>query len=192
MSGDLETVERSVHAKARDVLAFWFELLMPEQHFAKSDSVDAAIRERFADLREELLETGARGWRDDPETLLAAVIVLDQFSRNLFRGDAEAYAADPLARELAIDAINRGWDRGMPDPHRQFLYMPLMHAEDIRLQQLSVAKFAETELEEALDYAYDHRDVIERYGRFPSRNAALGRESTPAEREYLSQPDAGW
>lgn len=172
------------------MLGFWFEMLMPEQHFARSDSVDTAIADRFADLQQAVLASGAQGWRDDPETLLAAVIVLDQFSRNLFRDDPRAYAADPLALELAQEAIAKGWDMVLPPERRAFLYMPLMHAEDREVQAQSVRCF--TALGLSVDYAEGHAAVIARFGRFPTRNAALGRETTPEERDYLSRPDAAW
>lgn len=180
-----------VHARARQVLDFWFALT-PEQHFAKSPRLDAEIRERFGPLRDLVLGSGAAGWRDDPETLVAAIILLDQFSRNIHRGTAEAFAADPLAHTLAMEAIGKGWDVTMPREWRQFVYLPLEHAEDAESQRLSVEKFTALGDKETLDYAHAHAGVIARFGRFPSRNAALGRESTPAEQEYLKQPGAGW
>jgi uncharacterized protein (DUF924 family) len=192
LTGDLGSVEPEVHAKGREVLGFWFGGLMPEQWFAKSDSVDAAIRERFAPLVDEVLGSGAEGWRDDPETLLAAVIVLDQFSRNIHRGTARAFAADPLAQELTCLAIDRGWDADLSTSQRQFLYMPLMHAEDSELQTLCLKCFDQPGLEPSLDFAREHAEVIARFGRFPTRNAALERESTAEERVYLAQPGVGW
>jgi len=165
---------------------------MPEQWFAHSDSVDAAIRERFAPLLEEVKASRAEGWRDDPETLLAAIIVLDQFSRNVHRGTPQAFAADPLAQELTCLALDRGWDARLPVQQRHFLYMPLMHAEDPELQTLCLRCFDQPGLEEGLAYAHEHAEVIARFGRFPTRNAALGRESTLEERVYLSQPGVGW
>jgi uncharacterized protein (DUF924 family) len=181
-----------VHVKAREVLGFWFDLVMPEQRFAKSVALDSEIRTLFGELRDRVKASGAAGWRDDPETLLAAIILLDQFSRNLHRGEAEAFAADPLAQELTLMALEKGWDAGIVPEQRAFLYMPLMHAEDRALQKLSVERFAEPGLEQNLRYASDHADCIARFGRFPSRNAALGRASTPEELDYLSQPGAGW
>jgi len=181
-----------VHAKAREVLGFWFEGLMPEQHFASSESVDEAVRERFGPLRDLVLGSGAAGWRDDPETLLAAVILLDQFSRNIHRGTAEAFAADPLALTLVRTALDRGWEKDLPPEQRAFLYMPLMHAEDGALQAESLRRFAEPGLEDNLDFAREHAAVIARFGRFPARNAALGRESTEEETEYLQTPGVGW
>ncbi len=183
--------ERRVHAEARDIIDFWFAL-PPEKHFAKDEALDRELAQRFGVLRDQVLATGAIGWRDDPDTLLAAILLLDQFSRNLHRGSAQAYAADPLALNLCLAAIDAGWEDRYPPERLAFVYMPLMHAESRAMQDLSVAKFAELGREENLSFARDHRDVIRRYGRYPSRNAALGRASTEAERDYLSQPDAGW
>jgi uncharacterized protein (DUF924 family) len=139
-----------------------------------------------------VLESGAEGWRDTPERLLAAVILLDQFSRNLHRGTPAAFAADPLALELTMAAIANGWEAGYSPVERQFLYLPLMHSEEAGVQALSVEKFEELGDANVLKFARDHREVVERYGRFPSRNAALGRASTAEEQAYLSKPGAGW
>lgn len=177
---------------AEEVLGFWFEGLMPEQWFAKSDELDREIGARFENLRREVLESGAAGWRDDPRTLLAAVILLDQFSRNVHRDTPEAFAADPLAQELASLAVERGWDRDMTPAQRQFLYLPFEHAESRELQAVSLSCYEALGQEEALEYARQHAEVIARYGRFPSRNAALGRESTVEEKAYLARPGAGW
>lgn len=173
------------------MLGFWFALT-PEQHFAKSERLDAEIAARFGILRNEVLTSEAAGWRDDPETLLAAIIVLDQFSRNIYRGKAEAFAADKLALGLTLEAIDKGWDGRMTVEQQQFLYMPLMHAEDADLQDLCIDKFEANGDKLSLAFAHQHAGAIIRFGRFPSRNAALGRESTELEKEYLSQPGAGW
>jgi uncharacterized protein (DUF924 family) len=192
LASDLGTAGSEVHAKAGEVLAFWFEALMPEQWFARSDGLDREIGERFEALRVAVLDSEAAGWRDSPETLLAAVILLDQFSRNVHRGTAQAFAADPLAQELASLAVERGWDRDMTPQQRQFLYLPFEHAESRELQAVSLSCFEMLGPGEVLEYARQHAEVIARYGRFPSRNAALGRISTPEEEEYLSRPGAGW
>lgn len=183
---------KEIQAKAEEVLGFWFDLLMPEQWFRGSSSTDDEIRELFGPLRDHVLESGAAGWRDDPETMLAAIIILDQFSRNIHRGTAQAFAADPLALELTLEAIGIGWDEGLPPERAQFLYMPLMHAEDPQAQQLCLKCFEALGDARNLEYARDHAGVIERFGRFPTRNAALGRNSTDAEKVYLSQPGVGW
>ncbi|WHU03381.1 MULTISPECIES: DUF924 family protein [unclassified Sphingomonas] len=191
MTGDLGAATLDVHAKAREVTGFWFALT-PEQHFARSEKLDAEIKARFGPLRDLVLGSGAAGWRDDPETVLAAIILLDQFSRNLHRDSAEAYAADPLALQLALEAINRGWEVAMTAEERQFLYLPLEHAEDPAMQALSVEKFGSLGDAYILDFAQKHAEVIARFGRFPSRNAVLGRESTAEERAFLSEEGSGW
>jgi len=189
---DLGTTEGEVHANALDVLSFWFDEVSDEQRFAKSSSLDRTIATRFGALRDEVLGTQAAAWRDAPDTLLAAIILVDQFSRNIFRGQAEAFAGDTLAQELSMLAIDRGWDEAMTSEQREFLYMPLMHSEDRELQTLCLAKFTALGDPKPLDFARQHAEVIARFGRFPSRNAALGRESTAQERDYLSRPGAGW
>lgn len=191
MVGDLGAATVDVHAKAREVLGFWFALT-PEQHFARSAKLDAEIKARFGPLRDLVLGSGAAGWRDDPETLLAAIILLDQFSRNLHRDSAEAYAADPLALHLALEAMDRGWDAAMSVEQRQFLYLPLEHAEDRAMQKLSIEKFMELGDAYLLGFAEKHAEVIARFGRYPSRNAVLGRESTPEEVAFLKEEGAGW
>jgi len=191
LAGDLGAATLDVHAKAREVLGFWFALT-PEQHFATSAKLDAEIKARFGPLRDLVLGSGAAGWRDDPETLLAALILLDQFSRNIHRGTAEAFAADPLALHLTLEALGKGWDAEMDKDQRQFLYLPLEHAEDPAMQALSVEKFGSLGDAYVLDFARKHAEVIARFGRFPSRNAALGRVSTPEEQAFLSEEGAGW
>ncbi len=192
MGEHLEGDPREVYDAADAVLRFWFEEIGPEQQFAKDADVDRAIVERFGGWRDAVLASGAEGWRDDPDTLLAAIILLDQFSRNIHRGSARAFEADRLALSLTLDGIARGWDRTMAPERAVFLLMPLMHAEDAALQALSVKQFGMLGLQEQIMFARDHADVIARFGRFPSRNAALGRTSTPEEAAYLSQPGAGW
>ncbi len=192
MRDDLGMAEGEVHAAAREVLDFWFDELTPKQHFAKDEALDRTIARRFSGLRGALLSSGAVKWRDTPETLLAAVIVLDQFSRNIYRGQAAAFAADALALTLTQEALAAGWDSQLPPDRRQFLYMPLMHSEDPQVQQQSLRRFEALGDDEVLCFARDHHDVIERFGRFPSRNEALGRETSAEERDYLNQRSASW
>ena len=174
------------------VLDFWFGELPPEAHFAKDERTDDMIRHRFASLREALFATDAAGWQDDCDSMLAAVIVLDQFSRNMFRESAEAFAADPLAIDLALAAIAKGCHAELPANRRAFLYMPLMHCENRGVQLFSVRCFSDPGLETSLEFALQHADVIERFGRFPGRNKALKRRSTQAEKDYLAQPGVKW
>lgn len=171
---------------ARAVIVFWCDELTEEQHFTKDESVDRHIVERFGKIREEVLRTKAAGWRDTPETLVAAIILLDQFSRNMFRGSAKAFEGDPLALELTKLALDKGWVDEVKKPLSTFMLMPLQHSEDIADQERSVAEFSSRD---PLNYKYAllHRDQIKRFGRFPGRNQALGRVSTPEERELIER-----
>ncbi|MFL9841927.1 DUF924 family protein [Sphingomonas sp. ST-64] len=192
MGGDLETRGVEVHGCAKSVLDFWFDEVEPEQQFAKDPELDAEIVRRFSRAHDIVMASGAAGWRDAPDTLLAAVILLDQFSRNMHRGSPQAYAADPLALALTLEAIGKGWDHDLAPERAAFLYMPLMHAETVEAQRMSLEKFTALGRPENLRFAMEHAVVIEQFGRFPTRNAVLGRESTPAEGDYLRRPDAGW
>lgn len=183
--GPSDVVER-----AREVLDFWLRDTPKEKRFAADPALDAEIERRFGALRDSVVRTHAADWADDPTMLLAAIVLTDQFSRNLFRGSAAAFASDGLARELARYALDRGWDKPMPPLERQFLCMPFMHAESRTDQLLSVALFEAIGDDDALRYARLHLEQIERFGRFPQRNEALGRTSTPDEIAFLSSPGA--
>ena len=167
-----------------EVLRFWFEQLSEAQWWEQDDAVDAQIHDRFLALHERLTPQVDYSL-NTPRSLLAAVIVLDQFSRNLFRRTPRAYAADPIARRLARSAIERGFDSSLTVLERQFLYLPFEHSEDGADQQLSVELFTALGNDEWTRYAIEHNEVIDRYGRFPHRNAVLGRRSTPDEVELL-------
>ena len=176
-----------------EVLRFWFEELAERNWFAKDHHLDERIRARFLALYEELAARDARDMRDarevaTPRALLAGVIVLDQFSRNMFRDSARAYAADPISRRLARSAVDQGFDRSMTDQQRMFLYLPFEHSEDRADQALSVELFGRLGNNEWTRYAVAHKEIIDRFGRFPHRNAILGRESTPAELARLKEP----
>lgn len=192
MADDLGARAGEVHAAAKTVLDFWFDEVPAAKHFAKDAALDRIIGERFGDLRDAVLESNAAGWRDDSDHLLAALLLLDQFSRNIHRDSPEAFAADDLSRALAKEAIDKGWDKRIAAERRAFLYMPLMHAEDRAAQRQSVVCFEDLGDPNNLKFARAHAALIDRFGRFPSRNAALGRFSTPEEKAYLSQPGAGW
>ncbi len=179
------TVQYSPADAAPAVLAFWFDEVGEQRWFAKDAAIDARIRARFATLRNAIIASCAEAWRDTPDHLLAAILVIDQYSRNLHRGSAKAFAADPLALELALLALDRGWDAGMTPARRQFLLMPLMHSEQLRIQERAVVEFARLGDANVLDFAKRHHDQIARFGRFPGRNAALGRRTTPQEQDAL-------
>ncbi|WP_448503110.1 DUF924 family protein [Sphingomonas sp.] len=192
MSNDLGSANAEVHALAGDVLAFWFDEVSAEQRFVRDEALDARIAERFGDLRDDVYRSRAVAWRTTPDATFAAIILLDQFSRNIHRGTERAFEADPLALALAREMIAKGWDRQLPPDRRAFVYLPFMHSEDAGVQAESVALYEELGIEENRTFARDHADVIARFGRFPGRNAALGRDSSAEEADYLSQPGAGW
>ncbi|GAA0708534.1 DUF924 family protein [Dokdonella soli] len=170
-----------------DVLRFWFDELSETHWFAKDPDLDAWIRDRFLDLHECLLaQTGADA--STPRAALAAVIVLDQFSRNMFRGDPRAYATDPIACRIAKAAIASGFDARLSTPQRMFLYLPLEHSEAIGDQELALRLIETLGNAEWTRYAIAHKTIIERFGRFPHRNAILGRPSTLAEVALLKDP----
>lgn len=177
-------------ARIGEVLAFWFGELAPEDWFMGGEAVDAKVRERFSDLHEALREAVPESWRATARGAIAAVIALDQFPRNLYRGDARAFAADAAALALAKEALARGLDREMTEDERRFLYLPFEHSEDPADQERSVELFAALGDERSLEYAVRHKVVVDRFGRFPHRNEALGRASTPEEIEFLNGPDA--
>jgi uncharacterized protein (DUF924 family) len=178
-----------------DLLRFWFGEPPGKQRrewFVKDAGFDGELRRRFGELHAMAARRGLEGWRDSPEPMLALVIVLDQLSRNLHRGDARAFAQDAHARECAAQAISRGDDLELLPVQRQFLYLPYEHSESIADQDRGVELmrsldgFAETK--GMSDYALRHREVIRRFGRFPHRNEVMGRASTPEEAEFLRQP----
>jgi uncharacterized protein (DUF924 family) len=188
MNRDLGTATGEVH-QAAGVLRFWLEETPEAQRFTADDALDAAIAARFGALRDGVLASHAAGWRAGGRTLLAAIILLDQFSRNIHRGSARAFAADPLCRALAREALARGWGDGMTALERQFLYMPFVHSEAMADQLLGVALFeADGRDGVPADFARRHASQIARFGRFPQRNAVLGRTTTAAEADLLSRP----
>jgi len=158
-----------------DVLKFWFGL-KPEQWWRGPPELDEQVRDRFLDLWKEKRQLPPESFLDDPLTAAAAVILFDQFPRNMFRGHADQFSTDPLALAIAKRAIDRGLDEQLDRQERGFLYMPFQHSEDMDDQNRSILLFTKLGDEEQLDYARKHRDVIARFGRFPHRNAMLGRQ----------------
>lgn len=169
-----------------EILSFWFQELDPKDWWAKSDATDDQIRERFLELWEEQKSKTADDFLTAPETALAAVILFDQFPRNMFRDSADAFSTDHLAQQIAEKAVDLKLDAQLPEDQRAFLYMPFMHAEDIQLQNRSVTLF--TKLGSNQKFANEHRDVIAKFGRFPHRNAVLGRQTRDGEQAAI---DAG-
>ena len=181
-------------AKAQDVLTFWFEEMDEEQWYltAPCDEIDGTIRSRFLELYLELSEQVPEDWLATAKGTLAAIIVLDQFPRNIFRDDKRAYSCDHLALDLAKHAINQGFDRQVSRRERDFLLVPFQHSENTDDQLRSVELCAAHGNEKMLDYARRHQRVIARFGRFPHRNRVLGRKSTADEEEFLKQPPLFW
>jgi uncharacterized protein (DUF924 family) len=176
-----------------EVLGYWFGTLTYAQWFKRSDAVDAEIASRFAGLVERVSGTPAEiGIASDPRAVLARIVVLDQFPRNIFRGTARAFATDPAALELARQAVRIGLDRPLGMQERLFVYLPFEHSEDLSDQELSVALISALGDPELTRFAARHHEIILRFGRFPHRNAILGRESTPAEMAFLKEPDSGF
>jgi len=196
MARDLGTPAAEVHQEAIEeqaeaVLDFWLRQTPPERRFARDAALDAEIAARFSHLIDAVAACHGAGWRARPRTLLAAVILLDQFPRNIRRGRADAFANDPLARALTEEAVAKRWDREMSQAERQFLYMPLMHCERLDTQVRALALFGTVD-DDSADYAWRHCVQIARFGRFPGRNDALGRATTPMEAELLNEPGAGF
>ena len=182
-----------------DVLAFWFGVppgASRREWFRKDATFDTTIRERFAGVHAAAAAGELDSWRASAESMLALVVVLDQFSRNLHRDDARAFAQDAHARDCAAQALTRGDDLGLLPVQRQFLYLPFEHSEDLRDQERSLDLFASLEAFEPTrglgDWARRHHAIVARFGRFPHRNAVLGRASTPEEVEFLKQPGSGF
>lgn len=187
----------------QDVLDFWFgapgspERGTPRaQWFKKSDEFDRQVRERFLPIYELAAGGGLVTWNDEPHALLALIIVCDQFPRNMFRNDPRAFATDAQALAAAQRMVECGWDMQFAPIERQFAYLPFEHAEDIAMQQRSLELFERVTEDPALAdipvWARKHYDVIARFGRFPHRNAILGRASTPEEIEFLQQPGSSF
>ncbi len=170
---------------SEQVISFWFDELSPDDWFKQNDAVDEAIRERFGELYARLKTDPPDLNQSDPDTALAAIIVLDQFPRNMFRGQAAAFGSDRIAALLARSAVDAGFNTGLEQNRISFMYMPLMHSESLADQELAVELFEALGNENNLKYCIEHRDVIAKYGRFPHRNRALGRDNTPEEDEYL-------
>ncbi|SNS83170.1 Uncharacterized conserved protein, DUF924 family [Sphingomonas laterariae] len=186
-----EVHRQALNEQAEAVLSFWLGEVPPERRFAKDDALDAEIARRFGPWIAEVAACHGAGWRAAPRTLLAAVVLLDQFSRNIRRGRADAFANDPLARALTGEAIAKGWDKAMDETERQFLYLPLMHCERLDDQIRSLPLFAGVS-DFVADFARRHCAQIATFGRFPGRNAALGRATTAAEAKLLAEPGAGF
>jgi uncharacterized protein (DUF924 family) len=169
-----------------DVIAYW-RALGPDRWFEKDDVVDADVRAKFLPLYEAAAAGKLAAWEEGPEGAFALLLALDQFPRNMFRGGAKAFATDPLARAVASRAIARGFDMSFANPERRFFYLPFMHSEALSDQKRCADLCRRADDPEGVRYAEIHADIIRRFGRFPHRNAALVRATTPEERAFLDE-----
>ena len=169
------------------VLRFWFEETDPRRWWEADAAFDALVRERFGELQYAASRAELHAWRTNAAGRLAEILVLDQFSRNIHRGAAAAFACDGMALVLAQEAVARQLDAALPINQRAFLYMPYMHSESLAIHEHAVQLFSRPGLESNLEFELKHKRILERFGRYPHRNRILERESTPAESEFLEQ-----
>jgi len=190
-------------SEAAALIDFWFgppgsaERAAQRGIWFKTDpAFDSALRQRFLPLQQRAAAGACAHWMEEPEPCLALILLLDQLPRNLYRGKAEAFATDAMARAAAQAALSRHFDRGLPAIWRQFIYLPFEHSETLADQERSVELFAALAQDPAfagsLDYAKRHRDIIARFGRFPHRNRTLGRVSSASEEQFLKEPNSAF
>ena len=178
--------------QAGGVLRFWFEELEPKQWWKKDPELDDLILSRYGKLQRRAVAVELHSWRNSAKGRLAEIILLDQFSRNIFRNTPLAYVSDPLALGLAQEAISTNADKSLEPQEQTFLYIPFMHSESIEIQNLSIRLFQSLGLKANLDSAFRHWEVIKTFGRFPHRNCIVGRVSTKKEETFLKQPGSSF
>ncbi|KGY14095.1 membrane protein [Vibrio tubiashii] len=177
---------------SNEVLDFWFKELEPKNWFVSSEELDNEIKSRFSELLISASQCELHTWRSDAQGRLAEVIVLDQFSRNIYRNTPRAFSQDPLALALAQEAISLGLDQSLEVQQRTFLYMPFMHSESKTVHQQAVELFKTPGMEVNYEFELKHKVIIDRFGRYPHRNNILGRQSSPEEVEFLTQPNSSF
>lgn len=175
-----------------EILNFWFVETLPSQWWRKDLAFDSLVGDRFGVVHQRASRGECWAWRRSSRGRLAEIIVLDQFPRNIFRDRAEAFATDGMALVLAQEAVAAEADRQLPPVERSFLYMPFMHSESLEIHQRAIELFSAPGLESNLDFERRHKAIIDRFGRYPHRNLALGRKSTAEERSFLEQPGSGF
>ena len=178
--------------QAQDILDFWFDPDHRSLWFAKSDEFDAKIRDQFQTIHHQAIQAELWSWRKTAEGRLAEIIVLDQFSRNLYRDQPQAFAHDSMALMLAQEAISLQLDAQLSPDHRSFLYMPFMHSESKLIHEFALKLFQRLGNEINLSFEKKHKLIIDRFGRYPHRNAILGRSSSAEELEFLTQPNSSF
>ncbi len=175
-----------------DIIHFWFSELTPQDWWKKDEQFDQSIKDRFGSIHDAAIGLELYSWRETAKGCLAEVIVLDQFSRNIYRNQPQSFAYDGIALALAQSAIDRGMDQALSTTEKSFLYMPYMHSESLVIHDVAVRLFDQPELENTLSYEHRHRDIIQRFGRYPHRNHILGRESTPEEIAFLATENSSF
>ena len=176
----------------QQIINFWFEELEPSAWWKKDDSFDAFLIGRYSEIHGRATRGELFEWRTAPEGRLAEIILLDQFSRNIYRNSALAFAHDAMSLVLAQEAIAAGADKTLSATQRCFLYMPYMHSESLKIHEVAVELFRKNGLESNLAFEFKHKIIIERFGRYPHRNEVLGRQSSAEELEFLKQSGSGF
>ena len=175
-----------------EVIDFWFNQIPPSQHWVKDEAFDKLIADRFGQVHREAAHGELAHWRDFDDGRLAEIIILDQFSRNIYRNKPQSFIYDGQALVLAQEAIRAGIDLKLPPSKRSFLYMPMMHSESLYIHKQAVLLFNQPGLENNYDFELAHQKIIIEFGRYPHRNAIVGRESTPEELRFLNQPGSNF
>ncbi|WP_446311789.1 DUF924 family protein [Vibrio vulnificus] len=176
----------------KEIIDFWFNELEPMQWWQKDEAFDLMIKSRFGELHDKAKSGELASWREIPLGALAEVIILDQFSRNIYRNKPESFTCDSMAVTLTQFAIANGLDSQLSDIQKVFLYMPFMHSESKLIHIEAVKLFESVGIESNIEFEYKHKAIIDKFGRYPHRNEILGRESTEAELEFLKQPNSGF
>jgi len=176
----------------KEIINFWFNELESKDWYKKDDSLDKLIKDRFLDIYHQAYKGELWQWRETVEGRLAEIIILDQFSRNMFRDHADAFKYDYLAVALAQEASLLSQTQSLEPKKRAFMYMPLMHSESAKIHELAVKIFSTEGLENSLKFELKHKAIIDRFNRYPHRNKVLGRESSPEELEFLQGPDSSF
>ncbi|OTG84563.1 hypothetical protein B9T33_01920 [Acinetobacter sp. ANC 5054] len=176
----------------QDILDFWFNPEQQPNWFAKSNNFDVLIEKKFKELHQQACQSELWTWRSSAERRLAEIIVLDQFSRNLYRDSPHAFAQDAMALALAQETVAQGLDRNLAPVQRSFLYMPYMHSESAKIHQIGLELFEQLGNPINLEFEKKHKVIIDRFGRYPHRNKVLGRTSTTEELEFLTQPNSSF
>lgn len=176
----------------QEILKFWFEEIKPSQWFTKDDSFDQLIADRFSDVHSRAVHCELYDWRENAQGRLAEIIVLDQFSRNMFRESPLAFKNDPLALVLSQEAIALDMHKLLTPVERSFMYLPFMHSESIKIHDIAIDLYSQPGMESNLEWEIKHKKIIEKFGRYPHRNEVLGRKSTEEELEFLKGPGSSF